>query len=308
MDIAAWTRAEAGQAAALARVAGRLGALDDRLARGPQGWRHRLALREAAQLGWALGLRVGQDRLAQWLALRLNGPQDDAIALGRLGWAVRRLSGGPSPDLDLAGFAANRDGGQPDPATRGAAPAAVPSGRGVTDVWQMFPAAVAALHPVTRGAVFLHLWPQALPVDMTGDPLLGAVAGVRLAASGLQGAPFLPVDAAGAALRMDGDAHARLARWYAGAESATLAALRHLDAVEQWQTRARDTCRDLSGRTVPVLIDLFAAWPLLSAPMAEPLSGASRAAVQRNLATLQQRGLIREVTGQGRYRYWAARV
>lgn len=37
-----WRKAEAGKAARLARVAGRLGALDDRLKRGPEGWRHRL--------------------------------------------------------------------------------------------------------------------------------------------------------------------------------------------------------------------------------------------------------------------------
>lgn len=42
--------------------------------------------------------------------------------------------------------------------------------------------------------------------------------------------------------------------------------------------------------------------------MAEAETGASRAAVQRNLDLLVQRGLIREITGQGRYRVWAARL
>jgi Fe2+ or Zn2+ uptake regulation protein len=40
--------------------------------------------------------------------------------------------------------------------------------------------------------------------------------------------------------------------------------------------------------------------------MAETLTAASRAAVQRNLAWMETRGLIREVTGQGRYRMWCA--
>jgi len=40
-------------------------------------------------------------------------------------------------------------------------------------------------------------------------------------------------------------------------------------------------------------------WPLVSAPMAETLTGASSAAVQRNLAWMETRGLIREVTGRG---------
>ena len=40
--------------------------------------------------------------------------------------------------------------------------------------------------------------------------------------------------------------------------------------------------------------------------MAETLTGASRAAVQRNLAWMEEHGLIREMTGQGRYRMWRA--
>lgn len=42
--------------------------------------------------------------------------------------------------------------------------------------------------------------------------------------------------------------------------------------------------------------------------MTEILTGASRAAVQRNLGWLEARGLIREVTGQGRYRMWRATI
>lgn len=54
-----WRKAEAGHAARLARVAGRLGALDERLKRGPEGWRLRLALIEAADLSWFAGDRIG---------------------------------------------------------------------------------------------------------------------------------------------------------------------------------------------------------------------------------------------------------
>ena len=45
----------------------------------------------------------------------------------------------------------------------------------------------------------------------------------------------------------------------------------------------------------------------LAAPQADAGTGASRAAVQRNLDVLVDRGLIREVTGQGRFRVWAVR-
>lgn len=60
----------------------------------------------------------------------------------------------------------------------------------------------------------------------------------------------------------------------------------------------------LSGRTPAALRSVLTEWPLVSAPMAEALTGASRAAVQRNLAWMEERGLIREVTQQGRFRMW----
>ncbi len=46
-----WAKAEGAHSARLAKVAGRLGALDDRLLRGPNGWRNRLALIEAENGG-----------------------------------------------------------------------------------------------------------------------------------------------------------------------------------------------------------------------------------------------------------------
>ncbi len=43
---------------------------------------------------------------------------------------------------------------------------------------------------------------------------------------------------------------------------------------------------------------------LVSAPMAQASQTPGRAAVQRNLAWMEAHGLIREVTGHGRYRMW----
>jgi hypothetical protein len=62
----------------------------------------------------------------------------------------------------------------------------------------------------------------------------------------------------------------------------------------------------LSVRTPPALRAALTEWPLVPAPMAEALTGASRAAVQRSLAWREARGLVREVTGQGRFRMWKA--
>ena len=108
-----WRKAEACHAARLARVAGRVGALDDRLKRGLEGWRHRLALFEAADLSWFAGDRIGPDRLALWISMRLCGVQNDTAALARVGWAVRRLSGGPGPEVDLSAFLDRRDPREP---------------------------------------------------------------------------------------------------------------------------------------------------------------------------------------------------
>lgn len=98
----------------------------------------------------------------------------------------------------------------------------------------------------------------------------------------------------------------RLVRWLDGMETACLNAMRHLDDIEAWTIRAETMMTPLSGRTPPALRTVLTEWPLVSAPMAETMTGTSRAAVQRNLVWMETHGLIREVTGQWRYRMWRA--
>ncbi|MDD7972247.1 hypothetical protein [Roseinatronobacter alkalisoli] len=295
-----WTRAEAGHAARLARVAGRLGALDERLKRGPAGWRQRLALMEAADLSWINGGRVAPDRLALWVALRVSGVQDDTQALARLGWAVRRLGGGPGPEAGLPEFLGRHDAVTTDDA------AGLFTER--AGAWEQLMKSAAHLHPVTRACMGYHLWALAGLVHQ-GDGLEAAVTAARIAASEGQGAVFAPMAMGGAVgLRANGTPDARLKRWYDGMDAALLTALRHLDQIDAWDARAETAMARLSGRTPPALRRAMADWPLLSAPMAEFLTGASRAAVQRNLAWMEDNGLIREMTGQGRFRMWRAMV
>nr|WP_261196366.1 hypothetical protein [Pseudoruegeria sp. SHC-113] len=293
-----WQAAEAQSAARLASVAARLGALDDRLLRGPQGWRHRLALIEAAELSWFTGDRVSADRLALWIALRLSGAQDDPEALARVGWAVRRLTGGPGPLDGLAEFLDRRD------------PAAVGLQADRFEDrafgWAHVMGAAQALHPITRACMGFHLWSLA-GLGQSGDRIEAAVTAARIAAGDGRGAVFAPLALGGAGgLRAGGPPEARLGVWLAGMETACLAAMRHLDEIESWHAQAEAAMARLSGRTPPALRAVLADWPLVSAPMAEALTGASRAAVQRNLIWMEARGLIREVTGQGRYRMWSA--
>ena len=293
-----WHKAEADNAARLARVAGRLGGLDERLRRGPEGWRHRLALIEAADLSWFVGDRIGADRLALWIALRLSGVQDDTAALARVGWAVRRLTGGPVPEVDLAAFVDRRD---PESLADEAEPFADRAGG-----WLDLMAQAADLHPITRACMGFHLWSLA-GLGQHGDRMEAAVTAARIAASEGRGAVFAPLAMGGAGgPRAGGPPAARLARWLDGMDTACLTAMRHLDDIEAWSARAEADMTALSGKTPRALRAVLTEWPLVSAPMAEALTGASRAAVQRNLAWMEARGLIREVTGQGRYRMWRA--
>ncbi|MCC5993143.1 MAG: hypothetical protein JJT99_11530 [Rhodobacteraceae bacterium] len=142
-----------------------------------------------------------------------------------------------------------------------------------------------------------------------GDRLEPAVMAARIGASEGKGAVFAPLAMGGAmnrsgGLRAGGSPADRLARWLDGMETACQTAMRQLDDIEAWSARAVAEMASLSGRTPPALRAVLTEWPLVSAPMAEALTGASRAAVSRNLSWMQARGLIREVTGQGRFRMW----
>ena len=293
-----WRKAEADSAARLARVAGRIGALDDRLKRGPEGWRHRLALIEAADLSWFVGDRIGPDRLALWISMRLSGIQDDTVALARVGWAVRRLTGGPGPVPDLSAFLDRRDpenlGDEAEPFADRACG------------WLDLMTQAAGLHPFTRACMGFHLWGLA-GLGQQGDRMEAAVTAARIAASEGKGAVFAPLSMGGAGgQRAGGPPTDRLERWLDGMENASLTAMRHLDDIEAWAERAKAEMTPFSGKTPPALRAVLTEWPLVSAPMAEAQSGASRAAVQRNLAWMEARGLIHEVTGQGRFRMWRA--
>lgn len=293
-----WAKAEGAHTARLAKVAGRLGALDDRLLRGPEGWRHRLALIEAADLSWFAGDRVSPDRLALWLSMRLSGVQDDSEALARAGWAVRRLTGGPEPMVDLAAFLDRRD---PEKFEDNAERFDERVGS-----WLDVMTAAVDLHPITRACMGFQLWSLA-GLGRYGDRIEAAVTAGRIAASDGNGAIFAPLAMGGAGgLRASGRPAERLARWLDEMETGCLTAMRHLDDLEAWSTRAEAETAALSGKTSPNLLAALTEWPLVSAPMAQTLTGASRAAVQRNLAWMEARGLIREVTGQGRFRMWQA--
>ncbi|RJE78597.1 helix-turn-helix domain-containing protein [Paracoccus sp. JM45] len=293
-DAAIWRRAQGDQAATLACAAGRLGALDERLRHAGQGARQHLALAEADRMCWYLGDRVSLDKLALWVAMRVRTIGADGRALERGGWAVRRLSGGIGPDAGLAAFLGRHVTAEEDADGL----AARLSG------WQ--DAVDQSLHPIVASCMGYHLWNLA-GLGQNDNRLEAAVTAARIAVGPARGAVFAPLAGARAnALWSGGDVALRLAAWIDAIDSGAMAAIAFLDRIRDWQDRAAQAMAGLSGRTPTLLRQVVADWPLVSAPMGESLTGASRSAVQRNLDLMQDRGLVREMTGQGRFRCWCA--
>lgn len=293
VDGEGWRAAEAGLAGDLSELAFDAGRLVERLRCAGAGAVQRLALEEAASLSWWTGDRVGADRLALWLSYRIGAVAEGGEGLIRTAWAARRLTASP-----VAGVAA------------AATEVLGAEGRGDTalaaDV-ALALAGVASLSPVTRGCAAFHLWRS---LDERPEHLRGleaAVLGARLAGQG--GLGFLPLALTGfGALTASGTPERRLVAWVQGAHRAVLAALMALERLTLWRLRAEAGTADLSGRTPARLVAALAAQPMLGAAQAGAETGASRAAVLRNLDLLEARGLVREVTGQGRFRIWAAKV
>lgn len=311
-DPAAWRAAQEALSGDLARLALVFGELDARLrslpAKTRDGVRLRLALTEATDIAWWAGDRFPAERLGLWLALRIGSTAETEAAIGRAGWAVRRLTQARGPeDASPPAF-----GAPPAPAQGPASglPAFLdrPDDSAVADLATLR-AQVRHLHPVTQSAILFHAWRMIGPAH--ARDLEAAVLAARLGAgmSRLpgQGASFLPLATTGpGALRGQGEAARKLSAWITGADQATLAALMALDRLRDWRAKADAATKDLSGRVPALLLDVLETWPLVPAQLAESETGASRAAVQRNLDTLAARGLVREVTGQGRFRVWAA--
>lgn len=291
-DPEAWLAAQGTLSSDLASACLAFGRLDARLASAGEGMRLRLALQEVADLGWFAGSRIGVERLSLFFALRV-GAGDDAALLGQFSWGVRRLIG--------PGMVEGQGGWVSSLATFLGF-----GGEAVLDLAETMDG-TEALHPVTQAAFLFHAWKMA-GAERGARDIEGGVLAARLAGEKLgRGALFLPLAlGSGTALRGQGTVPARLAAFYRGAEQSSLSALMMIERMVDWEARAREALKDCSGRTPGELVQVFARWPMVSAPMAEEHVGASRAAVQRNLDMMKARGVIREITGQGRYRIWTA--
>jgi len=298
-----WVKAEREHAVPLARAAAAFGALNDRLKQMGQGARHRIALAQVAGFCWQLEGGLSAEQIALYLAARISRAGDNAPAMARAAWAMRRL-------LDPRKM---RTGGLAEFLGRGSVADDEiqrhinrPQGEEFAALETLFWAQLSELHashPITRAAFSWHLWQQ---MGLSGETawIEGAVVAAKIGARTMVGqhnrrsAGFLPL----AIAQNHGTASARLKRFYAGVDNECLAALLTLDRVAAWQERATQITGHLSGRTQARIIEALALVDAVSrgAGDANQRIPGGRAEEPRSI-------LVREVTGQGRFRIWAAK-
>ncbi|MGF1658068.1 MAG: hypothetical protein ACFCUS_01420 [Rubrimonas sp.] len=315
-----WREAEAALARPLAAAAEAFARLDERL----RAWEpadaragvERLALEQAAALVWAEGAPVEVERLTLWAAARIGRAAEEDAGMARAAWAARRLARGrwtlaspaalarfegrtPHGGGDIGG---DRDDlGDPWEAfarVRGEAWLAAAEG------WAAEVRGLREAHRFTQACVAERFWRLSRLSEATAvvEP---AVAAMKIAGrAGRGGAPFAPL----ARRRTQGGERPveRLRGFYADIAAGCAEALVVLERMQLWRARAEAGIAGLSGRTPRRLVALLAARVAVSAQDAADAAGVSVSAAQRNLALLAERGLAREITGQGRFRMWAA--
>ena len=166
--------------------------------------------------------------------------------------------------------------------------------------------ALGDVHPLTRAAAAAALWPW-LGVTEAGLLLEPAiVAGVCGADAGQGGLIVLPPGRLQRA--RGGDLPTSLEMLLVQIAEGASAALMLLDRVVAWQERAERATVGLKGRAPGALIALLAARPVVSArDVAGALNLTDRHA-RRLIEHFQDLGMVRELTGHTRFRFWAATV
>lgn len=286
-DANAWVLAERSCAGALAEAAHALGRLEGHLAHAPEGAADRLILDEVAGILRLEGVWIGPERLALYRARRLPRP-NEAADLARADWAVRRRSGGPDPLRDLPGFLGARAGPETQARAR---------------LWHAHLDALPACHPLTRSGFAHHTWRR-----LERETLDGLLESLGLAAR-ITDTPHLALAPGGrAALLRPGSAVEQLRGWLEAVRTGAQEAMLTLTRLSLWHRRAEEASTALSGRTPPRLIAALTGHPMLSVEGAAAVTGCSQAACARGLARLEGLGLLREMTGQTRFRFWEAAI
>ncbi|WP_312530872.1 helix-turn-helix domain-containing protein [Paracoccus sp. (in: a-proteobacteria)] len=305
-----WQQAEAEEAPALARAAAALGALDAAVEDAP--WLlPRLALLEAEAMLWAQGIILRSEDIGRDLLAARSGA--DAEGLMQARWCIRRLVPAHTagevalrrPELrDLRSFLALHRvevaGFHDD------APARL-CGADFDAASQDFLTALDQLadrHPLTRAAAAQYLWRQN-GLSAVEDVIEAASYSAILASTDLQYLRFAPLGQYGqTAWRSGGSAAMRLAQWLEAVRAGAHEARQHMRRLRAWRDDALGMAAKMKGDTPGRLIEAALQRPLIGTEDAERALGISRDSAERGLARLQSMGILREVTGRGRFRLW----
>lgn len=306
LDPKLWHMAEAALAADLARTAQAVGRLDEAVHRTGAGAIQRLAYHEVEAMSRAEGVWLDRDRIGRSVLAASSDPER-ARALGRARWALRRLCAPPGATRDLRRFlglhGTGGANGQGVPELR---PAGVEFEEAAA-VWQAALDGLGSLHPFTAALFGLRAWRLA-GLSAAGDVIEAATAAGRAAAVENRALPFVPLAPGGLSWGRGGTVEEMLALWLAELRDGALWALGELERVAQWRQRALADVADLGGANPGRLISVLADRPYATAEDLAHAAGVSRDTAERLLPKLQARGLVREITGRGRFRLWAVQT
>jgi len=266
---------------------------------------------EVADQLWAQGDWMSAEKIALYRHLRLSTVLD-ARVLSQADWAVRRMLAGADPTRSdpegLAGFLGRHETANDGLEDLGKRPFGADFERLEAD-WRALLAGTSSAHPLTCAAIAYFGW-RSLGLSEPGTILEPMAAVSFLACSQNRGGlKFLPVALGDKYVLAKGGAPAKvLPAWYQAIENACARALLHLDRLQSWHVKATQATHNLSGKTPPALIATLIATPLVSAEIVARQADVSTVSALRNLTVFETRDLVREVTGQNRYRFWTVKL
>ncbi|MBL1435456.1 MAG: hypothetical protein COB08_004575 [Rhodobacteraceae bacterium] len=291
-----WLKAEAQQGRGLARAAAAFARLDAQMS---AGFATRLALAEVSALLWAQGDWLPVEKITLYGLLRESSLKD-ARGLSLADWAQRRLLGAGMP-VGLAGFLGRRRAEFDGLEDLGRHPVGVEFD-GLESDWHAARRGLEEAHPITQAAGLFAAW-RVFGLSEPGAAVEAGVAAMKIGAVEGRALQFLPV-ASGGPIGQGGTVADRLARWYDAVENACLRAEMQHTQLNTWAKRAGRATAGFSGKTPVLLIEALQAVPALSASMVARACSCDKATARRNLNRFAKLGLIREITGQGRYKVW----
>jgi len=305
-----WLATEAGAGRRLAEASAAFARYDERLSRLP-GAAGRIALMCASAALEMQGDWLSTERIALYAALR-EGVREDGLLLSQADWAIRRLTSGIDPRDDLYGYLGRHttDSDGLAEVNLFGEPARGEEFADLSRAWLVLLEELtdAGAPPLVCAGAAFHHWRQS-EISAPGAVVEAGTLAAVLGAGGAQLAGFVPMLLGGRAhLLGRGRAATRLDGWLIAVRDGCNRALMELDRLLRWQDKAGAATADLSGRTPPLILEQLTREVLVSADMLSRSTGASKAAIRRNMATLQARGLVREVTGHERYRFWGVKA